>query len=224
MCGAACATVVGLRPGGADPGTARSLAAWHAGRLVSYAAAGAVAASSVALLAQWGRELAWLRPWWLMLHVAALVLGLWLLWAGRMPVWLSQAPRLLPWQRGGRAGGRRVVWLRAGGAGLAWAAWPCGLLHAALFSAALGSTATEGALVMAAFAAGSGVGLWLGPALWLRWAPQAAAPGAAGGVAARLVRVGPAQAVRLAGALLAVGSAWAVGHDLFVPWIDALCA
>jgi hypothetical protein len=37
-------------------------------------------------------------------------------------------------------------------------------------------------------------------------------------------RLGPVQAVRLAGALLALGSGWAIAHQMLVPWISALCA
>lgn len=246
MCGAAC-SALSMRCGGARP--QQALAVWQVGRLVSYALAGAVVASSVTLLGEWGRELAWLRPWWVMLHLAALALGLWMLWQGRAPQWMATAVRLPAWAAaesaavapaaGGRlllataapgpasaavarhpggapaAAHRPVLWLRAGGAGVAWVALPCGLLQSALVVAALGNNAWEGALVMAAFALGSGLSLWLGPRLWT-WLARAGGNGAAGWL-------GPVQAVRLAGALLAVGSGWAVAHHVLMPWWTAFC-
>jgi sulfite exporter TauE/SafE len=98
-----------------------------------------------------------------------------------------------------------VVWLQgpagAAAAGSLWVALPCGLLQSALVVSALGSGALEGAVLMALFAAGSSVGLWLGPSLWLKLAGRHA---------------GKAQAwsVRLAGLMLAAASAWALAHGL----------
>ena len=60
--------------------------AFHLARVTGYAIAGAVAASSVGLLAQLGQLSPVLRPLWTLLHCAALGLGLWLLWQGRQPV------------------------------------------------------------------------------------------------------------------------------------------
>jgi sulfite exporter TauE/SafE len=83
MCAAPCAAVTGR--GATGP------VAWtfHAARVLSYALAGAVAAGSVgalAALAQWSPLL---RPLWTLLHAAAFVLGLWMLWQGRQPMWLE---------------------------------------------------------------------------------------------------------------------------------------
>lgn len=245
MCGAAC-SAVSMRCGGAR--SQQALGAWQAGRLVSYSLAGALVASSVSLLGEWGRELAWLRPWWVMLHLAAMALGLWMLWQGRTPQWMSASVRLPAWaageaagatpdaggglvlatalpghgrggvasEVGGAAAQRPVLWLRASGAGAAWVALPCGLLQSALVVAALGSSAAEGALVMAAFAIGSGVSLWFGPRLWT-WLARAGRGRTDGWL-------GPVQAVRLAGALLAIGSGWAVVHHVLMPWWTAFCA
>ncbi|ALV07755.1 sulfite exporter TauE/SafE family protein [Roseateles depolymerans] len=152
MCAAPCAAVTGGR------GTAS--AAFHAGRLASYSLAGAVAASSIGLLWQWEQAASWLRPLWLGLHLAVLALGLWLLWRGEQPLWMQRR-----WERApsgaaaGSATGRSTL------AGLAWVAWPCGLLQSALLVAALATGPVTGALVMAAFALGSSPGLWAGP--WL---------------------------------------------------------
>lgn len=247
MCGGACAALTG-RCGGARP--QRALLAWQAGRLVAYAAAGAAVASSVSLLGQWGRQLAWLQPWWLMLHLAALALGGWMLWQGRAPAWLGGArPAALPagpaidrpvpraatapvlaWAvvdgpapAAAAATVARAPVLQAAAAGLAWIALPCGLLHAALLTAALGSTALDGAVAMAAFAIGSGISLWFGPRLWLGLTRRLG--GSTNGGAWRVLNAfGPAQATRLAGALLAIGSAWAVWHAVLGPAIDAFCA
>lgn len=219
MCGAACSAVA-MRCGGPKPRPA--LAAWQFGRLASYAAAGALVASSVTLLGDWGRELAWLRPWWVMLHLAALALGLWMLRQGRAPRWMAAPvnPATMPVVSSAVAGARTIPLLKAGGAGAGWAVMPCGLLHSALVVAALGNGALEGAAVMSAFAIGSGISLWFGPRLWT-WLASA---DQRGGGAAALGWLGPVQAVRLAGALLAVGSAWAVGHDMLAPWVIALCS
>lgn len=240
MCGGACSALA-MRCGGERP--QRALAAWQLGRLIGYSAAGAVVASSVTVLGEWGRELAWLRPWWVMLHLAAFALGLWMLWQGRAPLWMSGAVRLPAWTTGGSTAGagspggeqlafagstqptastgatalRPVVWMKAGAAGAVWVALPCGLLQSALVVAALGNHAAEGAFVMACFALGSGLSLWIGPRMW-SWL---AATGRGGAFAGRL---GPVQAVRLAGALLALASGWAIAHQMLVPWISDLCA
>lgn len=85
--------------------------------------------------------------------------------------------------------------------------WPCGLLQSALVVSGLANTPWSGALVMLAFALASSMGLLWMPKLWAWWRrhqPQEAA----GQRFDRLV-------VRLAGGLLAMGSAWALGHDVW---------
>lgn len=209
MCGAACAAATG---GGALP----RLLPFHLGRLLAYAAAGAVAAGSVGSLAVLGQAVAALRPLWTLVHIAALGLGLYLLWQGRQPAWMAglgrrRADAVVPpgavrWQaiRGPA---------RSAGLGLAWVAWPCGLLQSALLVAALANSPAAGAGVMAGFALASAAGLLLGPALWWRLSlgRRAAGAGPSPGAASsgRL-------AVRLAGAALALASAWALGHGLWL--------
>lgn len=195
MCGAACAAIGG--------GTR---AAWpfHVGRLVSYAAAGAVAAAGMGALASLGQAVNALRPLWTLVHVAALALGLTLMWQGRQPAWMANLGSARGSMASGAAGvsGWRVVVVpaRRAAAGLAWAAWPCGLLQSALLVAALADGAVQGAAVMIVFGASSAIGLVFGPALWWRLGSDRSA----------------AWAVRLAGLMLAAASAWALGHGLWM--------
>ncbi len=195
MCGAACTGIVRGCAGGVAQEA--STVSFHAARLASYAAGGALAAGSVSWLATQGAQVAILRPLWTLLQVAAFVLGVWLLLRGRQPAFIDNFGR--------GASGRKIIWMRgpavAAAAGSLWVALPCGLLQSALVVAALGSNALEGATLMALFAAGSGLGLWLGPALWLRLAGKHA---------------GRAQvlAVRLAGLMLAGASGWALAHGI----------
>ncbi|MBQ0930982.1 sulfite exporter TauE/SafE family protein [Ideonella sp. 4Y16] len=205
MCGAASAAAVR----GCAPTRPRlGLGFFHLGRLLGYAAAGAVAATSVSWLAQLGQWSPALRPLWALAHMAALALGLWLLIQGRQPQWLDQLGRsgdrsqVQPVRWHGRSGSA----LRASSAGLAWVAWPCGLLQSALMVAALANSAVSGAAVMGAFALASALPLGLAPALWQRLAQGD--PSREG----RITR----WAARLSGAALAGASAWALGHDLFV--------
>ena len=83
--------------------------------------------------------------------------------------------------------------------GLAWIAWPCGLLYSALALAAMANGPLGGAAVMGAFALASM------PAL-------AAAPLLLGRLAGAK---GRAWSVRVAGVLLAGASAWALGHGVW---------
>lgn len=197
MCGAACAGIAR----GQDW---RGRLGFHLGRIISYAVGGALAAASVSVLGQMAQASAALHPLWMLLHVAALMLGLSLMWLGRQPAWLMNlgqnlsrsTPGVVRWAP-------RQATLRSGLAGLAWLAWPCGLLQSALVLAALASGPAWGAATMTVFALSSGIGLVIGPvALW------------------RLLGVARAEqgmqwAARLAGLLLAIGSGWALGHGLW---------
>lgn len=208
MCGAPSAAAVRACVGAGHVREARS--AFHLGRLVGYAAAGAVAAASVGVLERWGAWSPALRPLWTLLHVAALALGLWLLVRGRQPEWLERVGRGTQRSAAPAAGGWQRIHgpAKAGMAGLAWVAWPCGLLQSALVVAALANSAAGGAFAMACFAAASAPALGLAPWLWGRWA------GAQKGAAQALSVRANAMAVRLAGALLAGASVWALGHDV----------
>ncbi|OYT98391.1 MAG: hypothetical protein CFE40_10530 [Burkholderiales bacterium PBB1] len=197
MCGAPCAAVT-RRCASAQRQTL--MAGFTAGRLLSYAAGGAVVAASVGAVTLLSSAAPVLRPLWTLLHLAVLGLGLWLLLTGRQPAWWSQlgsAPVLATpapgWQR-------MSAPLRATAAGGLLLALPCGLLQSALLIAALASTPLQGAFAMASFAAVSSLGLWLPGALGLR---------ASGGPSVNVLML------RLSGAALAVASAWALSHDLW---------
>lgn len=166
MCGAACAVAF---PSGVS---------WKAlsGRALGYAALGAIAAAAAGWVSQWSREVAMLKPVWMMLQLAAVLLGLMLLLQGRVPARLDEMGRALyqRLQRGWFARqGRLPAWSRPALpvlGGLAWALLPCGLLYSALVVAALAPTPASGALVMLAFALPSAVGVWSAPFLlnWIR--------------------------------------------------------
>jgi hypothetical protein len=144
--------------------------------------------------------------------MAGLVLGLYLLWRGHQPAWMERLGHTRGQTVAHRGSDRWQVIkgpARSAGLGLAWVAWPCGLLQSALLVAALANTAAGGAMVMTGFAAASAAGLVLGPALWRRLS------GGRGGSAL----ISASGAVRLAGAALALASAWALGHGL---WMRAL--
>ena len=104
MCGAAC---VGI---GQAAGTRKNsaLLTFQLGRLVGYAALGALAAASLQGLGWLTVRSAALRPVWSLFHVAIVVFGLMLVWQARQPIWLEQVGRKV-WMRarslGAGAGG-----------------------------------------------------------------------------------------------------------------------
>lgn len=194
--------------------------AFLASRVLSYAVGGAVVAASVAALGALGQAFSLLRPFWLLLQVGVLALGLWLLATGRQPAALMSWAEGLGGRRSSGLGAGRFGWRASGAArspmaravvaGGAWVLLPCGLLQSALVAAALASTPLSGAGVMAAFALASSLGLLGAPAvvgLLRRW-------GAAG-----------EQAVtRVAGAMLAASAAWALWMLSTESLMRALCA
>ena len=203
MCVAACGAMGRTQEGQS------TVALWVflAGRLLGYSTLGALAAVSMQGLGWLSVHSAALRLVWTLLHVAAAVLGLMLVWQARQPVWLEASARRV-WQ-----GVRSLTGNLTGSAALAaigvmgvlWALVPCGLRYSALLVAAMTGSAFDGAGVMALFALGSGVSLMAGPWLWLRLRGQ-----------------GSGQwAIRIAGLALLASSVWALWMGLVhntAPW------
>ena len=213
-CAAMCGAAFGAVATPARNGTAlANTVALHGGRLLGYAAGGAAVAAVVAVFARsasqrrgCARSGLWFMSAQSCLAVASLV---------RAHAGLAVARWCRP---SGAASAAQPIHLhrrlpaagRAGVIGACWVGMPCGLLQSALLVAALASDPAQGALVMSAFAVASGLGLWFGPQLWHRLRA-----GARGEQAA-------AFSVRLAGALLAGASLFALGHGLGSA-IEALC-
>ena len=196
MCGAASAGVVRIVRRTDAPQPAVSLP-FHAGRVLGYSVAGAVAAQAVQGLGWLAEQTAALRPAWTLLHVAVLAWGLSLLVLGRQPAIAGATGRRL-WDH------VRPLTARAGGTftvGALWACMPCGLLYSALLAASLSGGPAAGAASMALFAVGSGLSLALAPKAFgcLR--------GASGGTRERW-------GTRAAGAAVVLASAWALWMDL----------
>jgi len=218
MCGAACAGVIRIvrAPTGGNPAlpirlqapnvpagsmyltcTPGTTAAFHAGRIAGYAAAGAVAAAAMQSVAFASGNVAALRPFWTLLHVFVLAWGLVLAVSGRQPLWAHRVGRSVATLLRPLAGSTRG----ALAIGALWVSMPCGLLYSALMLSALGNGPVEGALAMAAFAAGSSVSLGSAPWLWRRlrrgFGPLRQAWG-----------------TRVAGAVLATVALQALWHDM----------
>jgi sulfite exporter TauE/SafE len=205
MCGAACAGVIRIvrAPSGDAVGEISSVLpnsgtlAFHAGRVVGYATAGAIAAAamrSVGLASEW---VAALRPLWVLLHAAVLVWGLSLVALGRQPPWAHRIGSALAVRLRSFAKSRFGVLAT----GALWVTMPCGLLYSALMLAALATGPVQGSAVMAAFAMASGLSLILAPWLWQRIAAGA-------GIARK------EWGTRIAGGLLAAVTCHALWGDL----------
>jgi uncharacterized protein len=168
---------------------------FQTGRVIGYALAGAVVASGLGALQHLAAHTRALHLVWTLLHTGFLALGLYLLAFGRWPAWLGVAGhKVAP------VGGR---WRGAASRGLIWWAWPCGALQGALLVSALANTPAGAGLAMAAFALASSPALLAGPTVLRRamlktqsWAP------------------------RVAGAMLLMSSAWALGHGLWSRLLD----
>jgi uncharacterized protein len=224
MCGAACTALT--RSGG------RHAVLFHGGRVLGYSVAGAVVASSVATLGAWAQHAPAWRPLWTLLHLGLLGLGLWWLVMGRQPAWMQRrdgvvkatnsspvsSPVNSPVNSAGSSGGHtatlhfhrpgtwRQPW-RAGGAGLAWVAWPCAAVQAALLLAVLAPSAAGGALVMGTFALASLPGLVAAPWAWSRWQAWRG-PGVS---SAEMAALG----LRVGGAALVLSSSWVLAHGMW---------
>jgi len=169
MCGGFVAAFDGSDRGGvrvipiaAPPAWGRRIAL-HAGRISTYAAAGA-AAGSLGGAAYAAAALPAQAAWQVAASVLLILIGLHLAGAGRLlgalealgaPLWRRVQPlaaRLLRPATPLRAG---TTPLRAYAAGLAWGWLPCAMVYAALFAAAAAGDPVRGAAAMLAFGAGT---------------------------------------------------------------------
>ena len=209
MCGAACAGIGRSAELRGQRGLLPMLL-FQIGRVIGYAALGALAAWSMQGVGWLSTQSVALRPVWTFLHILALLIGLLLLWRAEQPPWLDRFGRLV-WQRVQRWTAH--LKLQHGGAlvlGVLWALLPCGLLYGALLVAALTNHPLEGALVMGLFALGSALVLTVGPWLWLRLRGFQNGGDGSG-----------AWGVRLAGLALASSAGWALWMGLVeyqAPW------
>jgi uncharacterized protein len=191
MCGAACASL--------QQSSVQRPRIWqfHSGRLIGYAALGALAASSINGLAWFSSQTNALHPLWTFFHVLVLAWGLVLVIFARQPSWADDFGRKV-WKEA-----RKISNVPGGTfmTGVLWALMPCGLLYSALLVASLNANAVNGALSMASFAIGTSVSLMLGPLLWLK-------------LKNGKLGVTEDTSMRLAGLLLASAAGWAIWMDL----------
>lgn len=165
MCGAACGAM--QSPSQAKTITIRVVQtvpwSFYGGRLLGYAALGALAASSLRGLAWLSGQSAVFQPLWTFSHTLIFAWGVLLLMTGQQPSWAVQGGQHL-WARLKRFSQHaKLGYLFTG---IIWALLPCGLLYSAVFFASLQSQWLQGALVMAAFALGSATVLALAPIVW----------------------------------------------------------
>ena len=156
MCGAACAGIGQA----AGPARGRALLSFQAGRVIGYAGLGALAAASMQGLGWLTVQSVALRPLWTFLHIAAIALGLLLLWRARQPQWLETWGRFF-WARAQGLGLHTGV--APGAVGMLWALLPCGLLYSAVMVSALAGSVAGGALLMACLRWAAASACWLGP-------------------------------------------------------------
>jgi hypothetical protein len=157
---------------------ARVAGAFLAARAFGYGIVGALLAAGVSQLGQWAGSARALQPLWTGWHLLALAWGLVLVVRAEQPRWLAQvSARWLSATAPASASTGTVVAvprpsgpavLASTAAGLAWVAWPCGLLQSALLMASLANDAGTGAALMVMFACVTSAGLWMAPALWRR--------------------------------------------------------
>jgi uncharacterized protein len=185
MCGSACAGLGQL--GG------MRLGAFQVGRMLGYAALGAVAGLVVQSVAWSSDHVALLKPVWIVMQAGIMAWGLVLLMFARQPVWMQHASSWV-WGRVKSAGGSTGSSLSLG---VAWSLLPCGLLYSAVLLAGLSGGMWQGALVMIAFASAT--------VLWLSWLPVAWQ---------RLRQWRQAWGQRMAGLMLVIASGVAIWMNL----------
>lgn len=129
---------------------------FQAGRVLGYTLLGAAAGTVGAQLLAAASWQPLFESIWAGMNALLVLLGLCLLVLGREPRWLGMLGSHLA-SRAPLAPKRRTEWLR----GMLWALLPCGLLYTALGTAILAATPLGAAAVMAAFAIGTNLGLFL---------------------------------------------------------------
>ncbi|HET7774078.1 MAG TPA: sulfite exporter TauE/SafE family protein [Burkholderiaceae bacterium] len=184
----------------------------HLGRWLSYSAAGVIAGAFGQVVWTVLRSTSVIGPLWTLLQVAALVLGLWLMFRGQWPRRLALPGSARPIDFRGPARSRwRIESLR----GAALLLMPCGQLHAALWLAVLAGTWQGGLALMAVFALASSLSM-LSIGLGIRKLAGWSSSGAGALVLER-------QVMRLTGLMLVVASAvvlWAHLSGAQLPWCD----
>lgn len=188
-------------------------------RAMAYATLGGLAQSTVQGLREWMSFSDAFRPVWTLLHLGALVLGLWLMVTGKLtlawrtPAWLkgrthSAAPAEAPVLGPGRLGSRQAL-TKAASLGALWVLWPCTMLWSAVMTAALSNSWLSAFIGMGLFALVSAPGLWSASRLWAWLESRTTAQNRA-----RLADRNTQWALRCAGVLLAAAALWSLAHDL----------
>jgi len=201
MCAAPCAMIAKT----AGKQSTRAWMIFQMGRVVGYAALGAVAALSIQWIGDLSVHQVALRHLWSLFHVLAMMLGVVLMWKAQQPLFFIRGSRWV-WQKimpNHRPTQTQLHLIFLTGA--LWTFLPCGLLYSVLMVAALTGNAFEGAVTMACFALGSGLSLGFAP--WLLLKVKSLGDGGWG--------------IRLAGLALATTSAWALWMGLAhnqAPW------
>jgi len=245
MCAAPCAAAVGQ-------GGRTALLSFQLARVLSYAAVGAVVASSMGALAALSEAAPMLRPLWTLVQAACLTLGLWLLWQGRQPAWMGSI---------GKVPAVAVVAMPQGRLATASAGAGAGAGASAGFGMGdgnMGSGPSTGSRTVPANTAGKAWKAALAGGLWAAWPcgllhsallVAALTGGAAAGATAmagfavassgglllgpwlrrRWLAKGGADTsgrevllVRLSGLLLVLAAGWALGHGLW-PQVAMWC-
>jgi sulfite exporter TauE/SafE len=120
-----------------------NIAAYNAGRIVSYMLAGAIAGGLAGGAASLARVTAWQTVGYWLANLMLIALGLYLMdaWHGLLPLLKPLLPADTP--------------LKVLGMGALWGWVPCGMVYSVLLTAALSGSASSGAAVMLAFGLGT---------------------------------------------------------------------
>jgi sulfite exporter TauE/SafE len=143
------------------------------GRLISYVVAGALLSLFTTTALNFLSSIAWLKPIWLFSQIAIVLVGLWMLVTGYLPLSISNVTQSI---RSFLGINDRHVLPKTSGiyaasaysllAGSLWALIPCGVLHSVLLMAALANSPLEGGMVMLSFGLTSSLSLIIGGWLW----------------------------------------------------------